>query len=333
MAIQNGTEIATGSHEITKYEIIQADAAGNFYTTYTAIGTKNSELGFIQVLNSSGTDAFTYVQAATPSQGYFAYDATTKQITFAEGDEPLPTDRLAVAYTWRTASNAEKITLRTDAIPAVVLVSAYGLARDNCSGELFPCILEGQAQVDGNWSFEMVADGDPIVQSLNMEFVKGCLEEKLYDFVVYTEDEDLPIPQTIDLSVPEGDLLGMNSKQLATGLNITEAGLVTGTLNWVENYTGFSSDPTEQNGWYFPFKVAIPDGLTADVTATMQVGKKPPKDLDLSDGIGIVFMGNSEAVARSKTITLNIDWDAEGVKYPTETLTFDMRKVVYAPKA
>ena len=45
------------------------------------------------------------------------------------------------------------------------------------------------AQVDGNWTFELAADGDPVVQNLSMEFVRGCLENKLYDFTVHTEDE------------------------------------------------------------------------------------------------------------------------------------------------
>lgn len=45
------------------------------------------------------------------------------------------------------------------------------------------------AQIDGNWNFDLSADGDPAVQNLSMEFVKGCMENKLYDFKVYTEDE------------------------------------------------------------------------------------------------------------------------------------------------
>ena len=46
------------------------------------------------------------------------------------------------------------------------------------------------AQVDGNWSFELTADGDPVVQDLTMNFVRGCVGSKLYDFTVSTEDEE-----------------------------------------------------------------------------------------------------------------------------------------------
>lgn len=331
MAIQNGTEIATGSTEATKYDRIKADAAGNFYSTYKAIGAKNNEIGWIDLLGKDGMSQVSYVQASEPAPGCFAYDPETKLITFSDEDAPLPTDVIGFAYTWRTASNAQKLEMRVDSIPDVVRVTAFGIAKDSCDGTTFPCQLEGIAQVDGNWNFDLDAGGDPVVQNLSMEFVKGCLEEKLYDFIVYTEDEDLVVPNTITLSVPTGDLLGKDAKALTSNLDISPAGVVTGTLNYVTGYTGFSSDPTEQDGYYFPFKVDVPEGL-GTAKATMQVGKKPPKDLDLNDGIAVVFMGNSESVAKSKTIALEIDWDAEGTKYPTENLVFDMRKVMYAPK-
>ena len=48
----------------------------------------------------------------------------------------------------------------------------------------------GLAQVDGNWNFDLSADGDPAVQAFNMEFVRGCGSKKLYDFKVYTEEEE-----------------------------------------------------------------------------------------------------------------------------------------------
>ena len=69
-----------------------------------------------------------------------------------------------------------------------MLVTAYGLAKDVCTGELYPCQVDGMAQVDGNYSFDLSADGEPAVHSLNMEFVKTCRGKKLYDFVVYTDD-------------------------------------------------------------------------------------------------------------------------------------------------
>ena len=79
--------------------------------------------------------------------------------------------------------------MSADALPATVLVSAYGVARDVCSGEIFPCVIEGQAQIDGDWNFDLSADGDPVTQNLTMEFVRSCVSNKMYDFIIYTDEE------------------------------------------------------------------------------------------------------------------------------------------------
>lgn len=336
LAIQNGTEVYTGSTTVTQYDVITADNAGNYYTTFTAQGIAGTEIGFVYIVANDGTYTKTYTQVSTDiaelTAGQFAYNAITKQITFADGDAPLAGETIVCAYTFNTASNAQRITISGDAVPPVVLVSAYGVAKDICTGELFPCVIEGQAQVDGNWNFDLSADGEPAVQNLSMEFVKGCIGNELYTFTVYTEDEDETPLESITLSVPTGDLLGIDASVLATGLEISESGAVAGTLNYVSNYTGFSSNTNEQNGYYFPFQIDIPADISDNVVATFQVNNKTPKPLDLTDGKAVIFMGATEAVARSKHITVNIDWDGEaGTKYPTETFVFNMTNVKYAP--
>lgn len=199
MALQNGTEIATGSQEITYYDMIEnsgTDVAPAFKTKFKAVGTTNEEIGFVYILNADGTYGKKFTQVATlntTAADEFTYDSETKTITFndkGKGDHaPAAGDKLACAYTFKTADNAQRLELRTDTIPSVALVTAYGIAKDVCTGDLFPCVIEGRAQIDGNWTFELTADGDPVVQNLSMEFVRGCLENKLYDFTVYTEDE------------------------------------------------------------------------------------------------------------------------------------------------
>lgn len=206
MALQNGTEVATGSQEITYYDVIEATGTATapvFKTKYTAIGTttggvsNSDEIGRIYIMNADGTMGQEYKQVATIGQtaAYeFTYDSTTKTITFNDKDEkknaPVFEDKLVCAYTYKTSDTAQRIELHSDAIPALVLVTAYGIAKDVCTGDLFPCTVEGTAQVDGNWSFELTADGDPVVQDLTMNFVRGCVGSKLYDFTVSTEDED-----------------------------------------------------------------------------------------------------------------------------------------------
>lgn len=183
MAIQNGTEVSTGTQEIVEYEVIE-HTTGTYKTKHTPIGVSGSEIGFVYAVNEDGTYGTKYTQATTAATGKFGY--ANGVITFASADAPA--GDIALSYTRKTTEAAQKITIDTEAIPATVLVTAYGLAKDVCTGELYPCQVDGMAQVDGNYSFDLSADGEPAVHSLNMEFVKTCRGKKLYDFVVYTDD-------------------------------------------------------------------------------------------------------------------------------------------------
>jgi hypothetical protein len=186
LAIQNGTEVSTGAQDIVEYEVIEHVSSGSYTLTHKAEGATGAEIGFVYAVNEDGTYGKKYTQASSAASGSFAYNSTSKTITFATGD--APTGDIALSYTRKTTDIAQKITIDTEAIPATVLVTAYGLAKDVCSGELFPCQVDGMAQIDGNYNFDLSADGEPAVHSLNMEFVKACRGKKLYDFVVYTDD-------------------------------------------------------------------------------------------------------------------------------------------------
>lgn len=191
MALQCGTELFQGSTLIQHYEVLTAGASGELKTTFTAQGTAGAEILFVyQVDPSNGTYTKTFTQAASePTAGQFSYTSSSKTFTFNASETPKQGDMFAVTYQFKSADNAQVITMNGTGVPSTCLVTAYGLAKDTCTGELFPCQVDGMAQIDGNWNFDLSADGDPAVQNLSMEFVKGCMENKLYDFKVYTEDE------------------------------------------------------------------------------------------------------------------------------------------------
>ena len=76
---------------------------------------------------------------------------------------------------------------------------------------------------------------------------------------------------SIDFDVPDTvDLFGKVASNLQQGVSLNTAGTgIEGTLKYVEEYTGFSSDPELQEGNYIVFHVDVPgvDGVT--YTATM----------------------------------------------------------------
>lgn len=189
MAIQNGTEIATGATTITYYDTITSTDGSTWKTKYKAEGEENHEIGFIYILNEDGTYGTRFTQADTATEpNTFAYAAATKTITFGTG-APANGDTIVCAYQYETEDTAQKLQLDAGSTPSTALVSAYGIARDICSGELFPCVIEGTVQIDGNWNFELSADGDPVVQNLSMEFVKSCTNSNLYTFTIYTDEK------------------------------------------------------------------------------------------------------------------------------------------------
>lgn len=192
MALQSGTELYQGSTAIRYYEVVTVGSDTTLKTKFKAIGTAGAEINFIYKVDpSNGTYEKSFSQVAdSPEAGEFSYTSESKTFEFNTSETPKEGDVYAMSYEFQSADNAQVVSVTGDGIPATVLVTAYGLAKDTCTGELFPCQVDGLAQIDGNWNFDLAADGDPVVQNLSMEFVKGCMDNKLYDFKVYTLDED-----------------------------------------------------------------------------------------------------------------------------------------------
>lgn len=77
------------------------------------------------------------------------------------------------------------------------------------------------------------------------------------------------------------DLLGLTCQDLQNGISVVND-RVTGHLNYVTEYTGFSGNTEEQEGNYLVLKASVPD--TTGVTLTVNYSSE--KTLD-SDGIVI----------------------------------------------
>ena len=152
LAVQNGTEVYQGSTEITKYEAFQVTDASNIATKFKAIGEAGAEIGYVYKLDNSGTIIAQFIQTAAPAaNGDFSYSSETKALTFFESDpdKPVVGDTLAMVYTFMSADNAKRVDINADGIPPTVMLTLDGFVKDTCTGQLFPCQLEGMAQVDG----------------------------------------------------------------------------------------------------------------------------------------------------------------------------------------
>ena len=150
MALQCGTELFQGSTLIQHYEVLTAGTGGELKTTFTAQGTAGAEILFLyQVDPSNGTYIKTFTQTTSePASGQFSYTSSSKTFTFNASETPKQGDMFAVTYQFKSADNAQVITMNGTGVPSTCLVTAYGLAKDTCTGELFPCQVDGKLIAD-----------------------------------------------------------------------------------------------------------------------------------------------------------------------------------------
>ena len=112
------------------------------------------------------------------------------------------------------------------------------------------------------------------------------------------------------------NLLGKVVTDLQEDVAIAD-GAITGTLHYLDDYTGFSGDPAEQEGNYLVVVCEAQEGDT--ITATLTNGIHGPVTLD-PDGILIARITNPATQKLVFTATR-----ADGT---TETQTFDLSGLV-----
>lgn len=203
IAAQNGTDVVTGETTYTKY--IQIDLKAETYSYDLPIPVVKEPgqtlyIGTVYGTQSDGDYVKVLTEDESASEGKFAYTKEVTEtspapakITLAENDvknmiETLGCTKLSMAYTVKSTATAQRIEIKNGTMPDTVLVTAYGLVADICDGKLYPCVIHGMAQIDGNWTWELTADGDPAVQNISMEFVSGCASDDLYTITIDTDE-------------------------------------------------------------------------------------------------------------------------------------------------
>jgi hypothetical protein len=184
MALQSGQPVATGANKnVVKKDVLKV-AANKVTTSFTALGTAGSEIGVIYTL-VNGTPTTRYEQAGTLATGKFTYDSGTKVVTFFTGD--LADDvEVVMYYNFTTDVTAQTIKYDSDKFAGNKKVIFFGLATDACTKEVFEAqFIFHNAKLSDSWSYDISADGDPIVQNLGIEAVKACGENTLVEVIIF----------------------------------------------------------------------------------------------------------------------------------------------------
>ena len=127
LALQTGGTFSTGNTEImwADYLTVNSNAAA---TTYTAIGTAGAEIVSLVTKAADGSIAAELTQDTTAASGKFAYNPTSKALTFsgvADGTE-------IVVYYKRRIS-ATKLENDSDKYSGKAMLYVNGLAEDKCA--------------------------------------------------------------------------------------------------------------------------------------------------------------------------------------------------------
>lgn len=204
LAAQNGTDVVMDETTYTKYvQIDLKESTTEYDLTLPAVKKTGATryIGTIYGTQKDGDYVKVLTEDAAASAGKFTYtaevtggEAKPAKITLDTSDvtdmiTKLGCTKLSMAYTIKSKATAQRINIKTNTMPDTALVTAYGLVADICDGSLYPCIVHGMAQIDGNWTWELSADGDPAVHNISMEFVAGCESDDLYSIIIDTDEE------------------------------------------------------------------------------------------------------------------------------------------------
>ena len=138
-------------------------------TTWKATGTAGEEIGQLFIKNTDGTLGTQLTQAATAAAGKFAYDPSTKTLTFYSGAYDDGTE-IAVFYD-RTIT-ADVLENVSDNYSAKCALYVDATAEDYCANVYHVQIYFPKADFDGNFSIEM---GDnQAVHAFNAEALAGA---------------------------------------------------------------------------------------------------------------------------------------------------------------
>jgi len=204
LAAQNGTAVAHGETVYTHY--VQLDLVNNgtaYELPFNPIKETGADkyIGYIYATQSNGdyAELLTEDEAAAEGEGTATFTVTPAtesakaKITLASGTSTrligAGNIKLTMAYKAKSTSAAQKITIDSTSLPKTANVTAYGMANDSCDGKDYPMIVRGYAQIDGNWSFELAADGDPSVQNISLQFLRSCTSGDLADIIIDKDEE------------------------------------------------------------------------------------------------------------------------------------------------
>ena len=149
----------------TDYLTVNNDEAT---TSYTAIGTAGNEIGAVYIKSLDGTLESSLTQDATAATGKFAYEPTTRKITFNADEVPDGTE-IVVFYTRKINANVQENLSDVYSDKCALYIDVF--CEDVCANVYRAQIYIPQADFDGN--FELSIGDTQTVHSFEASALAG----------------------------------------------------------------------------------------------------------------------------------------------------------------
>lgn len=200
LELQTGNTFTNGVTTVQWTDYL-AVSGGVATTNYKAVGTAGAEIIDLYVKQSNNVLSTRLEQDATPSDGKFAYDPETRQLTFsgiADGTE------IAVYYKRNITANV--LANASDSYSTTCTLYVDALAEDSCANVYRIQIYIPKASFSGEFSLEL--GDDQTVHDFEAEALGGAcgLAANLWTYTIFgVNDTDSNALTGIAITTPPSD--------------------------------------------------------------------------------------------------------------------------------
>lgn len=188
LTAQLGTDPVDNDAKVLNVEIvtITADMLTNGYTTaFAAVGTAGAEIGNIQILTNNRACEKELKQGSAAGKDVFAYDPTTKKITFPTSGLEAG-NVIRIAYDYKPESSVTYSNM-AEVYSERVKIIANMTVNDPCTDEkLHGQLIVYRAKMSGSFDLDFIADQMVHDFSAKSEYsLCAGSDKKYWDFVVF----------------------------------------------------------------------------------------------------------------------------------------------------
>lgn len=167
LEVQTGGKFENKNTEVLWVDYLTVDASHEATTAYKAIGTAGAEIEGLVVKDSNGIPTSELEQASTASAGKFAYDPSTKKLSFhtdiTEGTE--------IMVTYKRKIKADVLSNMSDTYSGKCTLYIDAFAEDKCARVYRVQFFIPKADFSGEFSIEL--GGDQAVHSFETSSLAG----------------------------------------------------------------------------------------------------------------------------------------------------------------